>query len=133
MAAARLAAQSVNRTPRSPMQGRINRKKLQALAIPQRPEEDPVCPLCDRPIPKAQQDAHHLLPKSRGGVSTVLMHRLCHRQIHALLAEAELERSYQSLEALRLHPEIARFIDWVRHKPDSFYQRTRKSQRLRSG
>jgi len=29
-------------------------------------------------------------------------------------------------------PELTRFLDWVRRKPDDFFERTRKSQRLRS-
>jgi hypothetical protein len=28
-----------------------------------------------------QRDAHHLVPKSRGGTETVWLHRICHRQI----------------------------------------------------
>jgi hypothetical protein len=42
--------------------------------------EESICQLCMRPIPKSQRDAHHLIPKSRGGVATVILHRLCHRQ-----------------------------------------------------
>jgi hypothetical protein len=116
------------------MRGRIKRKQDQARPSlwPSDSEADPVCPLCGRAIPKAQRDAHHLLPKSRGGVDTVVLHRICHRQIHALLSEVELERHFQSVEALRMYPELARFLQWVRNKPDDFYERTRKSQRLKN-
>ena len=117
------------------MAGRI--KRLLALrAVPAEPGhscDEVVCPLCDRPIPPSQRDAHHLIPKSRGGVQTVWLHRICHRQIHALLTEAELERDYQEVEALRRHPGMARFLGWVRSKPDGFFGRTRKSERLRGG
>jgi len=41
----------------------------------------------------------------------------CHRTIHAHLSPRELETAYPSLEALRQHPEIARFITWVRKQP----------------
>lgn len=77
-----------------------------------------VCPLCMRPIPKSQRDAHHLIPKSRGGTETVILHRLCHRQIHALLTETQLARHYSSIEALKAHPDIAKFVAWVSHKPN---------------
>ncbi len=115
------------------MQGRIKRKQSQALAAyrPAAGEAAVVCPLCERAVPAKHQDAHHLLPKSRGGVDTVVLHRLCHRQIHALFSLVELEREYASIEALRSHPDMARFIDWVRNKPDDFFERTRKSQRMR--
>ena len=116
------------------MRGRIQRR-LAELAAPPRDvdsQDTVICPLCDRPIPPSQRDAHHLVPKSRGGVQTAWLHRICHRQIHALLTETELAREYHHVEALRQHPELAKFLDWVRRKPDDFFERTRKSQRLRS-
>jgi hypothetical protein len=115
------------------MQGHIKRKKASRLTSQQATTFDTLaeCPLCERPIPLAQLDAHHLVPKSRGGVQTVNLHRICHRQIHALLTEVELERLYSSIERLKAHPEIARFIEWVKYKPDDFCERTRKSKRLK--
>lgn len=116
------------------MQGRIKRRKAEeAPPLGMVPNGQPiVCPLCDRPIPASQRDAHHLVPKSHGGVATAWLHRICHRQIHALLTEAELAREYRDVDSLRQHPEMARFLDWVRRKPDDFFERTRKSQRLRA-
>jgi hypothetical protein len=91
-----------------------------------------VCPLCDRKIPPSQRDAHHLVPKSKGGRETEYLHRICHRQIHALLTETELARQFNSVNALLTHPDMAHFVAWVKTKPDDFMQRTRKSQRLRT-
>ena len=91
-----------------------------------------ICPLCDRKIPHSQRDAHHLVPKSKGGRHTEFLHRICHRQIHALLTETELARQFYSVEALLSHPQIALFVAWVRNKPEDFMERTRKSQRLSS-
>jgi hypothetical protein len=79
-----------------------------------------VCALCDRPIPPTLRDAHHLIPKSRGGDMTVYLHRACHKQIHALFTETELAKKYSSPQALRIHPEMARFINWVKDKPSEF-------------
>lgn len=90
-----------------------------------------VCALCDRWIPPAQRDLHHLVPKSKGGRQTAPLHRICHRQIHALLTEAELARQYASVEALRQHAELRVFLDWVRTKPADFAVCTHKSARLR--
>lgn len=91
----------------------------------------PVCPLCARPIPPAQQDRHHLVPKSKGGRETAFLHRICHRQIHALFTETELARQYATAEALLQHPEMQVFVVWVKTKPDGFFTPTRKSRRVR--
>lgn len=113
------------------MAGRIRKKLLLDRAFTEMLEADPVCPLCGRPIPASQRDAHHLLPKSRGGRETITLHRICHRQIHAVITEKHLAENYCSISALLGHPEIAKFVTWVRRKPDDFYERTRKSSSLR--
>jgi hypothetical protein len=51
--------------------------------------------------------------------------------VHALFTEVELEREYPHTEALRSHPDMARFISWVQRKPDDFFERTRRSHRLK--
>lgn len=71
------------------------------------------------------------MPKSKGGRHTEFLHRVCHRQIHALLSETQLARQYNTVEALRAHPELATFLDWVKSKPDDFTARTRKSAQMR--
>lgn len=111
-------------------QGRIKRLQREALlASHAHKASDPaVCALCDRAIPPALQDAHHLTPKSRGGVATVLMHRACHKQIHALFTETELARDYASIQALHAHPQIAKFIQWVQDKPSDFNPPIRRSR-----
>lgn len=113
------------------MVGRI-RRKLIAQQEPLVGDDRPsLCSLCGRIVEPSQLDLHHLVPKSRGGRDTVPLHRICHRQIHALLTEKELERDYPSIEKLLTHPDVVRFVAWVRRKPDGFRERTRKSQRLR--
>lgn len=111
-------------------QGRIKRLQSAALSAshPYKAAEPAVCALCDRPVPPTLRDAHHLIPKSRGGDVTVFMHRACHKQIHALFTETQLARHYPSIQALRAHPEIARFILWVQDKPSDFNPPTRRSR-----
>lgn len=113
------------------MTGLIRRKLIASRTGASAPPAVLVCPLCQRPIPDAQKDAHHLVPKSRGGRHTEYLHRICHRQVHALFSETELARQYNNVDALLAHPQMARFIAWVQTKPADFYERTRKSQRLR--
>ena len=89
------------------------------------------CPLCNRVIPPAQADRHHLVPKSKGGRRTEFLHRVCHRQVHALLTEGELAVQYATVEALLQHPEQQAFVAWVKTKPEDFFVRTHKSTRIR--
>lgn len=116
----------------------MRRSKALALAALQDAEAaargigvTPECPLCGRPIPPQQRDAHHLVPKSKGGRDTIALHRICHRQIHAVLTETELARDFHSVPSLLGHPAIQSFVAWVRTKPDDFFVRTRKSDRVR--
>lgn len=117
------------------MTGRIKKKQIQAqfaLSSAQM-EGESVCSLCDRSIPQSQKDLHHLIPKSHGGRQTIALHRICHQQIHALFTETELARQYNTIDKLKIQNELMAFIKWVRFKPVDFYERTRKSRRLKSG
>lgn len=95
---------------------------------------DPICVLCGRPIPKdVPQSLHHLIPKLKGGKGgpMVLLHDVCHREIHATLTEAELARDYSTPDALRTHPRLAKFINWVRKRPPEFRSRVPGKRRKR--
>lgn len=95
-------------------------------------DPNPICGLCGRPVPPdVPQSLHHLVPKLRGGKGgpTVLLHQICHSEIHATLTEAELARSYATLEALRAHPRLARFVRWLAGKPPTFHARSDKKGR----
>ena len=87
--------------------------------------EAPECFRCGRPLGR-RIEWHHPVPRSRGGRDTVPIHPICHRTIHATLSNKDLERDYADSAALRGHPEIARFIDWVREKDPDFHAPTRR-------
>jgi 5-methylcytosine-specific restriction endonuclease McrA len=90
------------------------------------------CPLCGRPLVDGPSvDRHHLVPKAEGGRQAVVMHRICHRKIHSVLDERDLATAYHEPEALKAHPEIARFVRWVRTKPPELYKRTEPARRRR--
>ena len=94
----------------------------------------PICPLCQRPIPPdARQSLHHLVPKLRSdkGGPTVLLHQICHTEIHRSLTEAELARNYATIEPLRAHPRLAKFIAWVSKRPPGFHSRSAGPRRKR--
>ncbi len=87
------------------------------------------CPLCGRKLVGGSSvNQHHLVPRSRNGRDTVALHRICHAAIHATLSEKELERQYNTIERLREHLQLRRFIVWVRRKPSEFWVRTRRAR-----
>lgn len=58
-------------------------------------------------------DRHHWRPKSQGGRDTEWLHRVCHRMIHRLFNEATIARDFD-------HPDILKFVKWVRKKPPEY-------------
>jgi hypothetical protein len=66
-------------------------------------------------------DKHHLVPKTHGGKEKHLVHRICHRKVHATFTEKELEKRYSTWAELRTHEEIIKFIAWVAKKDPSYY------------
>ena len=97
-----------------------------------KPIEPELCPLCSRILePGASVDEHHLVPKSKGGKVKSLIHRICHRKIHATFSERELAADYSTWDALKTHPEIAAFVKWVAGKPPAFYDNSRRPARRR--
>ncbi len=91
--------------------------------------EPPLCPLCLRPIPPdVPQSLHHLVPKLKGGKGgpTVLLHHICHKEIHARFSEAELARHLNTPAALRADPRLAGFLNWIARRPPEFTSRVPK-------
>lgn len=87
------------------------------------------CELCGRvQLPLTR---HHLIPQSqhqrnrakrqfdRDDMQTriALLCRPCHSQVHAVLDNSQLVLAYHTLEALRGHPELAKFSAWIANKP----------------
>lgn len=87
------------------------------------------CELCGRTVEEVTK--HHLIPRTRHAnkknkrefdrtevrTRLALLCRPCHKQVHAVLTEKQLERDYNTLDALKAHEEIAKFIDWIKDKP----------------
>ena len=84
---------------------------------------DVICKLCDRPLGQ-KREKHHIIPKSKGGTETALVHPICHRKIHKVFTRTELVK-LGTIEALKDHPDMAAFIKWLARKPPDFYRRTR--------
>ena len=87
-------------------------------------KESDRCWLCERPLGRRVQQ-HHLVPKSKKGRTTVPVHPICHRAIHANFTNAELARIGEDRAALLERDTLAKFVDWVADKPPDFHAPTR--------
>lgn len=85
------------------------------------------CALCGRPL-GARTEWHHVRPKSEGGTATAPLHPICHRAIHAAVGNAELARTYPTLDALREHEDVARFLAWIADKHPDFHAPTHRAR-----
>ena len=92
---------------------------------------DEICSLCGRRVPIAMITQHHLTPKERGGKPEhkVPMCRPCHKQIHALFENRELERKYSDLHSLRRAPELQKFVRWIRKQAPTVNVTTHDAKR----
>jgi hypothetical protein len=100
----------------------------------------PPCAICGR----AETDLtrHHLLPQCRhrkarfarlhsreeGLSSIALLCKACHSYIHSVLTEKEMELSFNTIEALRQHPDVARFAAWLANKPPGYQPLSRRKR-----
>jgi len=99
------------------------------------------CAICRR---QAVLTRHYLIPRTRHSNKrnkrvfdrqvvkrTVGICRPCHSQIHAVLTEKEIERDFNSIDALLAHPEVAKFAAWIARKPDGFKPQIDAQRRIR--
>jgi len=86
------------------------------------------CPLCGRDMTTGPSvNRHHWTPKLKNGETASWIHVVCHRMIHRTFSEADLARHYSTPEALLGHPDIKRFVSWVRKKPADYVDWPKKS------
>lgn len=96
------------------------------------------CALCGR---EETLTRHHLIPRTRHRHKrnkrlfardlvrqTVGLCPPCHRQVHALFSEKELEEKLRTVETLRGHPALQKFLEWIRKKPAGFRPQTRRTK-----
>ena len=96
------------------------------------------CELCGRE--GIDITRHHLIPRTRHSnkrnqklfgrddVRTRLadLCRPCHGFIHKVLSEKQMELEYNTVELLRSHPEIGKFVEWVKRRPAGLRVRSRR-------
>ncbi len=86
-----------------------------------------VCALCDRE--RHDITDHHLIPRTLHSnkrvkatfpkevlVMTAPLCKPCHKQIHTFFTEKTLAWHYNTIEKLKAHPEVQKWIAWVSMK-----------------
>ena len=53
----------------------------------------------------------------------------CHKTVHAVLSTKEIEAQYASLESLRHHPDIEKYLAWAEKHPLATHVRVRRKKR----
>lgn len=56
---------------------------------------------------------------------TIRVCRPCHNQIHAVCSDKELAEERSTRDTLLAHPEIRRFVDWIRKRPSGYKPHSR--------
>jgi len=93
------------------------------------------CPICGRVmIDNLTSDEHHLVPKEFGGNKhpIILIHRICHTKIHSSIPNRELWHTYNNVDSLREHPDIEKFIKWVRKKDPEYMDKNIETNNKRN-
>lgn len=90
------------------------------------------CPLCVREVVNSNfLSDHHLVPRSRGGHNTETICTDCHRQIHAMYSNKQLEEELNSVEALLSDPMFVKFAKWIFRKPFGSVAKARRARKSR--
>ena len=79
-----------------------------------------ICSICERSTPENCIEKHHTIPKSRGGKETKMVCCSCGEMIHQLISLKELKITYNSIKALKSHPDMKTWIKWISKKPNDF-------------
>lgn len=89
----------------------------------------PPCELCGRDEVELTQ--HHLIPKSRHDKARTkrefsrdemkndiaMLCPACHAQVHEVFSNQELSSYYHTVERLKEHSEMQKFINWIKKRP----------------
>jgi len=74
-------------------------------------------------------DRHHWTPRSFGGRDAAPLHAVCHRMLHRLFSRAELAALYDTPDKARAHPDVQKYVKWVRRKPPEYIDWPERSGR----
>ncbi len=78
------------------------------------------CGLCDRVVQRLTR--HHLVPRTRHK-NKRNKKTFDRQEIHRTV---DLEREHNTIETLKAHPDVERFVEWIRRKPPGAAASTRR-------
>lgn len=97
------------------------------------------CALCDREVDTLSK--HHLVPRcrlsnrnrkerkklrSQETPNLAYICGPCHDHTHTVFTEKELDREYNNPEKIKEHPDIIKFLKWIKNKPPDFRLNVRR-------
>lgn len=78
-----------------------------------------------------------MVPRSRGGKTTQTICRDCHKAVHALFTNKQLEKSYHTVEALLGHEQFSKMVEFLKKQnprsKQTFIRSNDSRRRGRSG
>jgi len=77
------------------------------------------CALCNRKTPEEYREKHHLIPRCKNGKQVIPVCIDCGNQVHQLFTIRELRDVYNTVEVLKNHEGMQKWIRWIR-KQKSF-------------
>ncbi len=63
----------------------------------------------------------------------VRIHKVCHQKIHSVFTERELLAHYHTVDRLKNHEQMVKFIKWVKKKPPEFYDKNDDTKDRKKG
>lgn len=98
----------------------------------QKPDEEERCPLCKREM--IHKSGHHFVPRCRGGKETKVICSDCHRTIHSLFTNKELEKTYNTIESLLENERFKKAIAFLaKQDPHRRYKTVRARDQRKRG
>lgn len=82
-----------------------------------------MCELCGR---EAKTTEHHLIPRSRknheeGFGPVAQLCKDCHRKAHATWDNKTLAKDYDTVDKLKVAPELQSYLKWIRKQSGTVY------------
>ena len=87
------------------------------------------CAFCERDVPTIR---HHLIPKSKNGIETVLSCASCEQFIHRTWNHAQLKHIYNNVDSIKNSCEYQTFLGWLwKQKPGTEFKTARNNKRIK--